>query len=135
MSWFNMKNYNIIYTDDLPESVGGRCEYSAIPIFGKCTIKIKPKYKDDIGLLNHELEHYRQFRSNPLHALMYEYIDSYRYKCELKAYAEQIKEYKYTNVNQCDWIITALSIKYKLSYNTRKNIITDVRSLYYKLKG
>ena len=43
----------VVYTDDMPERFGG---YAS----GPC-VKIRPKYLDDRGLLEHELVHVRQF--------------------------------------------------------------------------
>lgn len=113
-------NYKLVYKSSLPKWLGGRCKYPIFNFpfnlfgFGKCTIEIKHKYKGDAGLLKHELKHAEQFKNNNFHIIRYTFCEDYRLKCELEAYAEQINEYKYTTVKQCDWIIKALSEKYDL---------------------
>lgn len=124
---FNL-NYRLIYTEDIPENFGALCEYSRLPLFGKCTIKIRPKYKEDKGLLEHELEHVRQFSINPFHAFMYKFIHSYRYKCELNAYIKQVSLYNYTNITQLYWVADALLIKYNLRV-TKSAILSDLANL------
>lgn len=124
--------YNIVYTDDLPQGVGGRCAYPIIPLFGTCTIKIRPKYEDDMGLLNHEIEHYRQYSTNPMHAFMYKYCDIYRYKCELKAYKQQMIAYKYETTKECEWIVKALFLRYNLNYSKHK-IEKDIKKVLSEL--
>jgi len=42
-----------IYTDNLPDSVGG-CANA-------CVVRIRPKYRDDAGIHAHEYEHVRQW--------------------------------------------------------------------------
>ena len=62
---------------------------------GRCLgpiIIIRPKYKDDVGLYKHELEHIKQgFRTLGLHAILYNISDRYAMWAEAKAYAEQMK--------------------------------------------
>ena len=81
-------NSKIIYTDDLPDGTGGICIYPWFPMFGKCTIKIRKKYIDDMGILKHELKYKEQYENIFFHALKYKLSRKYRYKCELEAYAE-----------------------------------------------
>lgn len=45
--------YLLIYTDKLPDNVGGRTTMF--------TVRIKPKYKDDMGILKHEEIHIGQY--------------------------------------------------------------------------
>ena len=125
-----MPNYKIEYTDDLPEWVGGRCEYPVFPYFGlgTCIIKIKNKYKNDKGLLEHEIEHANQYRNNWFHAIKYKFDRNYRFESELNAYKKQVLEYKYRQVSQCYWIIEALHSKYYLGIS-RDIIIRRVENL------
>ena len=75
----------IIYTDDIPEEYAG---FYDAPF----TIKIRPAYRDDIGLLKHELEHYRQFRLTlGLHPLLYKLSKRYRLWSEVQAYRVQLQ--------------------------------------------
>lgn len=108
--------YEIKYTDDLPAWVGGRCVYPALPYFGigTCVVQLIPKYRDDKGLLNHELKHVEQYNRSWFHVLKYKFNNKYRMECELEAYAEQVKVYKYTKVIELDWIVTAMCTKYQL---------------------
>ena len=117
-------NFKVIYTDDLPEWVGGNCSFpNFFPYFGfgQCIIKIKHKYKFDIGLLNHEKEHVKQYSNNWFHTLKYKFNKKYRLACELEAYTKQVIEYRYTNITQVEWIIKALENKYDLEL-TREQI-------------
>lgn len=79
--------------------------YKICPVYVKCVdgnihgfagfsygpyIKINKSYKDDIGLLEHELTHSKQFyRSFGIWGLLYK-ISSYRYEYEFEAYSVQL---------------------------------------------
>jgi hypothetical protein len=58
--------------------------------FWICIVK---KYKDDKGLLEHELTHVKQFWIHGLliHKLLYTFWKYYRFDCELNAYVRQWK--------------------------------------------
>jgi len=57
-------------------------------------IWIRPSYKNDKGLLEHELVHVRQFWRNPLFfGLLYRFSEKYRFNSEVEAYREQLKHY------------------------------------------
>jgi hypothetical protein len=79
--------YKLEYTDNLPEGKAGQAKF--------WFIKIRPSYKDDIGLLNHEIEHVRQFWRYGLlvHQVLYPLSKQYRLKCEVEAYKIQLKYY------------------------------------------
>jgi hypothetical protein len=54
-------------------------------------IKIKEAYKDDEGLLQHEIVHSKQFyRTCGLWSIFYRFISSWRYESEVEAYAVQL---------------------------------------------
>ena len=54
-------------------------------------IFIRPAYRDDAGLLAHELVHRRQWiKSWGLHSFRYSRVASYRLACEVEAYREQM---------------------------------------------
>ena len=106
--------YEVSYSDNLPEWVGGNCSYPWYPMFGTCKITIRPKYKDDLGILNHEICHAKQYGRKFFHGLMTKFSGKYRYECELEAYTEQIKAYNYTSIDQAMWIVDALCNKYNL---------------------
>ncbi len=78
-----MKSYTLKITDDMTERFGGQTT--------AWFIKIRPAYKDDIGLLEHEKTHVKQFwRTLGLHVFLYGHLDSYTLKCEVEAYREQL---------------------------------------------
>lgn len=57
-------------------------------------IFIKPEFKGDKGLLEHEKVHRRQWlRTLGLHSLLYLFVPEYRLAAELEAFAEQAKHY------------------------------------------
>ena len=57
-------------------------------------VLIRPKYRDDSGLLAHELVHVRQFwRSCGLSMLLYEISKSWRLRYEVEAYKAQMACY------------------------------------------
>ena len=54
-------------------------------------IRIRPEYKEDKGLLEHEKVHVKQFwRTLGLHGLFYLLSKKYRLKAETEAYREQL---------------------------------------------
>lgn len=54
-------------------------------------VAIRPDYKEDHALLEHELQHCRQFyRSFGLNALLYWLSKKHRYRLELEAYRVQL---------------------------------------------
>jgi hypothetical protein len=73
------------YTDRIiPNRFSG---YSIGPV-----ILIRPSYKSDVGLLEHEKTHRRQWlRTCGLHSLLYPLSPSYRLRSEAEAYAKQIE--------------------------------------------
>ncbi len=75
------------YTDKfIPAKFGGVC---IGPV-----ILIRPKYKDDVGLLRHEEEHRKQWTHTlGLHSLLYAVSRPYRQWAEVAAYREQLKHY------------------------------------------
>lgn len=55
-------------------------------------IFIRPEYKNDQGLLEHERTHVRQWlRTFGLHSFLYLLSDDYKYHAELEAYRVQLK--------------------------------------------
>jgi len=76
----------VIYCNLMPERFAG---YTIGPI-----ILIRPKYRDDAGLLAHEKVHVRQWMKNPLMGLWYLFSKDSRLAYEVEAYREQLKHYK-----------------------------------------
>jgi hypothetical protein len=76
--------YRVTYTNDIPEGFAGTARF--------WFIKIRPEYKDDTGLLQHEKEHVRQFWMFSLfHCLAYGRLDRYTLWCEVQAYRKQLE--------------------------------------------
>ena len=74
------------FTDEMPANVGGYA-------YGRRLICIRHKYRDDRGILEHEIKHIQQAWSNPWHGLFYMYSDTYKLRCELDAYKIQATFY------------------------------------------
>jgi hypothetical protein len=75
--------YLLIYTDNVPKDSAG-CANAFI-------VRIKPAYKDDIGLEMHEATHVRQFwRTCGFHGLLYLLSKKYRLAAEVEAYRVQL---------------------------------------------
>lgn len=86
MSVFGWIPVLVIYTNRLPPHVGGRLSIFFLPF-----IKIRPKYRDDVGIHEHELEHVKQFyRSMGCHYFWYRWNPEYRLVSEARAFAVQL---------------------------------------------
>ena len=87
-------NFPIFYTNSnilIPSNSAGCTRVFLIPF-----IFIRKKYRDDIGLHAHEAMHSKQAWRHilpPIHAIRYALSKSYRLKCEVEAYREQLKYY------------------------------------------
>ena len=78
-----------IYTDKFIQL--GAATYFIGPL---CIVLVKPKYRNDKGLHNHEMVHVRQYwKSFWLHTFRYNDSEKYRLQCECEAYAVQYKSY------------------------------------------
>lgn len=99
------------YSDNLPDDVAGRARV--------CIVTIRPQYRDDHGMHQHELEHVLQWyavagavllaalvawlqalpavaiglalASIGAHAVLYQLVRPYRLWCEVDAYARQMR--------------------------------------------
>ena len=79
-----MKNYIVVYTDLIPTRFAG---YTL-----GFVILLRPKFKDDIALLEHEKIHVNQFwRTFGLFGIAYKLSKAYRLKYELEAYTKQLE--------------------------------------------
>lgn len=109
--------YFLRITDDfLPEWAAGK---AVGPI-----IYIRPRYKDDIGLLNHEKCHRWQWLvSLGLHSFIYPRSATYRLMCEVEAYKEQMK------------ITPQYSLKYAEFIATRYNLDVTIEEAHALLLG
>ena len=125
-----MKYFKVKYTDNIAEKFAGET-------WGPL-IKIRPKYINDTGLLEHEKTHVRQWYAvlalglllgalltllvSPslwlvfglapvLHQLLYQWVRPYRRWCEVQAYRKQIAVGGYASTT---FAVTALVEKYDL---------------------
>ena len=75
----------VVYTERVPKGSAG-CANGPV-------IRILPEYKNDEGLLQHELIHVQQaYRLLFIfHALLYYFNDSYRLQAEVEAYRKQLE--------------------------------------------
>lgn len=136
MLWWFMQLYRVQYTEKIASGFGGTAQGPFI--------KILSKYKDDVGLLEHEKTHVRQwyavlgiglllctllmlFVSTALwplyglapfsHQLLYKVVRPYRRWCEVKAYRKQIAVGGYTSN---EFAVTAMVEKYGLGLSVDK---------------
>ncbi len=70
----------ITWTDDIPENKGG--------VTNGLKIKIRPKYQNDKGLIEHELDHVRQNVRGFIPVFRMNHLDM-----EVEAYKNQLKYY------------------------------------------
>jgi hypothetical protein len=73
-------------------------------------IFIRPSYSLDVGLLEHEKTHVKQFWKNPLFGLFYMFSKKSRFAYEAEAYREQLKY----NPDKAELYASFLSTKYNL---------------------
>lgn len=80
-------------------------------------IFIDPKYKDDIGLLEHEKTHVRQSLKGLIfpHVFLYKFYRKYRLNCEVEAYKVQIREYNVKDfMRHSEYFANVIATKYGL---------------------
>lgn len=74
----------IFYTDNMPDTSAGLTKG---PI-----IRIRPAYKNDVGIHRHEYEHVRQWYVTLFtHSILYKFSRKYRMWSEAKAFAKQLE--------------------------------------------
>lgn len=75
-------------------------------------IRIRPKYINDRGLLEHELVHVEQWwRTLGMHGILYKLSSKYRLTSEIKAYRTQLQ---LSRPSAVDWMVKAIQTKYDL---------------------
>ena len=95
----------VVYSDEGMKSwQGGYCKYLPCSNY----IQIREKYKNDKGILAHELTHARQHGLFLFFHPLLTFFDKYILFIELDAYREQVKAYNYTKEGQYMWIVNAL---------------------------
>ena len=77
--------YSLKYTDaNMKENVGGYARF--------WFVRIRPKYKDDFGILQHELIHVAYWwKYGVIGRLLYKFSKKWRLSEEVDAYREQLK--------------------------------------------
>ena len=110
----------VCYTDHVPEGSAG-CANAMI-------VRIRPGYRDDVGLLQHELTHVKQaYRLLFLfHALLYLLDDSYRLHAEVEAYGKQLE---YSSDKNAD------AARFAESICNKYNLHVDQTSVENMLRG
>ncbi len=84
LKWIKIFPYRLIYDDAMPEEKGGTT--------GGLTVRIRPKYRDDIGILKHEEFHILQrYMTLGLHNCIKDLSKRYAIWVEVSAYREQLK--------------------------------------------
>lgn len=116
------------YVDPEKDNIGG--------FAGRCYgpyIKIKKSYRDDNGLLEHELTHSRQvYRSCFLMGLCYLISSKFRYNAELEAYAVQLSYAEDKDRDRLAGLFAGfIADKYNLKVNRDK---TKQELLNYEVK-
>ena len=108
----------VVYSDkELPSWMGGFCRHKVFSNY----IQIATKYKEDEGILRHELTHAKQYGNLFWLHLLLSNFDRYILYIELDAYREQIKAYNYKNQEDYLWIIeTLISEKYGINIDYNK---------------
>lgn len=99
----------VFYTEKIKEGFGGVAKW--------CRVKIRPKYRDDRGLLEHELTHVKQwYRTLFLHPVLYKFCAKYRLRSEVEAYRVQLRFYpKSRQVALKNHFAEAIASKYRLN--------------------
>jgi len=103
--------FKIVYTNDLPENYAGT--------FNCLFVKIRPEYKDDKCLIEHEYTHAVQMlRTLGLHCLLYSLSSRYKLKSELEAYAIQYCCANERNETRLKRFAKFIATKYGLKIDT-----------------
>ena len=111
----------VFYTDNLDPKWGGYC-YGPV-------VKIRKKYENDEGLLQHELVHSKQFyRTLTLHGIAYKLFETYRVHSEVEAYKKQASYYQDKEVSY-QWMADAILQKYDVKGFTKTEVLDLLRNL------
>ncbi len=98
---------------------GGLTVWFIVPI-----VLIHPRFRNDRGLLEHELVHARQaYRIYVLDSLLYRSSAWYRYRCEIEAYQAQLR-YSPGNENRYARFIASrygLDVSFERAYRDLKS--------------
>ena len=111
----------ILWTDRFMESWMGACSRGSF-------VCVRPKYRGkDEGIVQHELEHVRQFyRALTFpHTILYRFSPRYRLVCEIDAYVRQMEHYPDKRA-AVKWMVDAIHSRYGLEDFFSKEKITDV---------
>jgi len=104
----------LFYTDNINPKFGGMT-YGPV-------VFIRNKYKEDYGLLEHELNHVKQwYRTLGTHPIWYRLSAKYRLNCEIQSYKVQASYYDYDSTG---WMADAIISKYDIK-NLDRNYVID----------
>lgn len=122
--------YTLKYTDDMPVGTGGYAR--------TFLIRIRPKYRDDVGIHKHEIYHVKQFwQTLGFHGLFYICSKKYRLWSEVQAYSIQLQyQPALSNVELYrDMYAGFIVTDYKLNHQSwlRKTIRTITNSACFSI--
>ena len=84
---------------------------------------IRPRAKEDEGLLQHELVHVRQFwRTFGFHLIMYPLSKKYRLKSEVEAYCASLKYSQHSLDYFIEYFAEVIATKYRLKITKEEAI-------------
>ena len=95
-------------------------------------VKIKNKYKDDGGLLCHELTHSKQFYRLSLKSWLYHFSAKWRLKSELECYAKQIHYYYRHGNLDTEYFLYRFSHLICFNYRIYDKTVAEIKMLLIK---
>lgn len=119
----------VFYTENLPKRYGGISTFMFI--------RLRPKYEEDSGLLDHELTHVRQLYRSCGFSLIMAFIPLIRYWMEIEAYANQMLHYSYSKDGTMDerlkLYVEFILTKYNLgNIKTKSQVTLDLSKKFNK---
>lgn len=106
----------LFYTDRLPETVGG-----AVNGF---VIRIRPRYRDDVGIHKHEELHVWQlWLTLGIHPLLYRFVRPYRQWAEVAAYRRQMRYTPHISLNSAAERLTSPRYDLGLSVGRAREVL------------
>lgn len=104
--------FKVFYTDRCIAERFGAQTYGPL-------IFIRPKYSFDVGLLEHEKTHVKQFWKNPFFGLWYLFSKKARFEYEVQAFREQLKY----SPDKAELFASFLATKYNLGITQEQALV------------
>lgn len=109
------------FTDNIKDGFGGMA-------YGPY-VKLRLKYREDEGLLQHELTHAKQwYRTIGTHGIWYLLFERYRLQSEIEAYAVQAMQPMNWASDPTDWMADAILAKYNITSYTKEYVVAELKS-------